>query len=53
MFAPFSFDIGQQLHVGENTIELRVSNTILSNMCGKHGGLLGAEVLLLSPGACV
>jgi hypothetical protein len=50
MFAPFSFDVGRQLHVGENVIELRVSNTILSNVCGKHGGLLGAEILLLSTG---
>ena len=53
MFAPFSFDVGQTLHVGENTIELHVSNTILSNVCGKHGGLLGAEVLLLSAETCV
>jgi hypothetical protein len=40
----------QYLHAGENVIELRVSNTILSNVCGKRGGLLGAEILLLSTG---
>ena len=51
MLAPFSFDVGQQLHIGDNIIELRVSNTILSNVRGKHGGLLGAELLLLSPEA--
>ena len=53
LFAPFSFDIGGQLHAGENIIELRVSNTIFSNVCGKSGGLLGAEVHLLSPKLCV
>ena len=47
MFAPFRFDIGQELRVGENTIDLHVSNTILSNVWGKHGGLLGAEIHLL------
>ena len=52
LFPPFSFDMRQYLHAGENVIELRVSNTILSNVCGKHGGLLGAEVLLLSTEAC-
>ena len=52
LFVPFSFDVGQQLHAGDNTIELSVSNTILSNVCGKRGGLLGAEILLLSTEAC-
>ena len=50
LFVPFTFDIGRQLHAGDNVIELRISNTILSNVCGKHGGLLGAEILLLSTG---
>jgi hypothetical protein len=50
LFPPFSFDMRQCLHAGENVIELRVSNTILSNVCGKRGGLLGAEILLLSTG---
>lgn len=39
MFSPFTFDVGGSLHDGKNEIELRVSNTIVSNHWGKHGGL--------------
>lgn len=39
MFAPFTFPVGHALHGGENTVELRVSNTIVSNLRGKRGGL--------------
>ncbi|MBR5124095.1 MAG: hypothetical protein IKU90_03100 [Clostridia bacterium] len=39
MFAPFTFDVGQALREGKNEIELRVSNTIVCNHWGKHGGI--------------
>ena len=42
MFAPFIFDTGNTLRAGENVIEFRVSNTIVSNVSEKHGGFTGA-----------
>jgi hypothetical protein len=41
MFAPFAFDVGHALREGQNEVELRVSNTIVSNHTGKRGGLTG------------
>ena len=42
MFAPFDFDVGNALRNGLNEIELRVSNTIVSNVSGRRGGITKA-----------
>ena len=42
MFAPFTFDVSGALKSGHNEIELRVSNTIVSNIRGKRGGITKA-----------
>lgn len=39
MFAPFIIAVGHALCEGKNEIELKVSNTIVSNHHGKRGGL--------------
>ncbi|GEM_PF-4921772 len=39
MFAPFRFSLNQALKLGENKLELRVSNTIVSNITSRHGGI--------------
>ncbi|MBO4326229.1 MAG: hypothetical protein J5950_03040 [Clostridia bacterium] len=46
MFLPLRFDASGVLKSGVNTLELRVSNTISSNVLGKAGGLKNASLTL-------
>ncbi len=50
MFAPFEFSVGDVMAVGENIIELRVSNTISCNVCGKRGGIRKAAIKIYNKG---
>jgi len=48
LFAPFRFPLKNALRAGENRLELRISNTIVSNITQKHGGIRHASLKIYS-----